>query len=66
MLAPGAFENPRAKLVIGDGFEHVSKQVLDDSLDVVIMDLVDPAVGVNEFPMYSSAFFALLATKVNR
>ncbi len=46
----GAFDDKRASLVISEGKEYVEARLADASVDVMIMDLVDPMVGVaNKF-----------------
>jgi len=52
----GAFDDPRAHLVIGDGREFVEKA--KEEYDVVIMDMTDPA-GPSRF-LYTADFFRLV------
>lgn len=49
----GAFDDPRAKIVIADGMEYVAQT--DEKYDVVISDCTDP-VGPGEV-LFSSAFY---------
>lgn len=48
----GSFYDPRAEVVIMDGFRYV-KNVDDGSFDVVIMDLTDPYASEIAKPVYS-------------
>jgi spermidine synthase len=62
----GAFEDSRANLFIGDAKEYVEGRLTDHSVDVIIMDLVDPMVGVpNNFPAYQLSFFKTLAQRLS-
>lgn len=61
----GSFDDSRTSLVIGDAKEYVDSRLSDRSVDVVIMDLVDPMVGVaNAFPAYQPEFFRTMLTKL--
>ncbi|MCX8013508.1 MAG: polyamine aminopropyltransferase, partial [Rectinema sp.] len=54
-ISGGAFEDPRAELVIGDGREWVER-CPDHEYDVVIMDMTDP-FGPSE-ALYTQEFFS--------
>lgn len=49
----GSFNDPRAKVLIMDGFEYV-KKAGDSVFDVVILDLTDPYVSEIAKPVYSA------------
>ncbi len=54
----GSFNDPRAKLVIMDGFKYVNEAVeRGEVFDVVVMDLTDPYSSEIAKPLYSSGFF---------
>ncbi len=57
----GSFNDPRARVVIMDGFNYVD-QALEkgEVFDVVIMDLTDPYSSEIAKPLYSREFFAKL------
>jgi len=62
----GAFDDSRVNLVIADGKDYVESRLADGSVDVMIMDLVDPMVGVaNNFPLYATSFFQAVAAKLS-
>ena len=52
----GAFEDPRAKVVIADGAEYIRKAP-DKSFDVVILDLTDPYSSEIARNLYSEQFY---------
>jgi spermidine synthase len=45
-IAAGAWDDPRAELIVGDGIDYVARAA-DDSFDVIIVDSTDP-IGVGE------------------
>jgi spermidine synthase len=52
--------------VIGDGKDYVESRLADGTVDVMIMDLVDPMVGMaNEFPAYQASFFRTVVSKLS-
>ncbi len=53
-IGGGAWEDARAKIVVGDGIAHVA-QAAAASVDVIIVDSTDPA-GVGEV-LFSDAFY---------
>ena len=53
-LSNGAFEDPRAELLISDGVKFVAETI--DTFDVIIIDSTDP-VGPGEV-LFSEAFYA--------
>ena len=57
-IGGGAWDDPRATLIIGDGVAHVAAAP-DASVDVIIVDSTDPA-GVGEV-LFSEAFYAQCA-----
>lgn len=54
-IADGAWDDPRAEIIEGDGVRHVS-EAPDGRYDVIIVDSTDP-VGVGE-ALFSDAFYA--------
>lgn len=50
----GAYDNPRAKIIIGDGFAYVRE--CEEKYDIIVCDSTDP-VGPGEV-LYSEAFYA--------
>jgi spermidine synthase len=59
-ISNGAFDNPRAQVVIADGFEYMRQH--RGQFDVVIVDSTDPvgpAIPLFEEPFYRDVFAAL-------
>ncbi|MBI5137872.1 MAG: polyamine aminopropyltransferase [Nitrospirae bacterium] len=57
----GAFDDPRMKLVIGDGFDYVMRAAdRGERFDVVILDLTDP-IGPSR-PLYTVEYYRAIAT----
>jgi len=54
-IGAGAWDDPRARVVIEDGIRHV-REAADGSADVIIVDSTDPA-GVGEV-LFTEAFYA--------
>jgi spermidine synthase len=54
-IAAGAWDDPRAEVIVGDGIAYV-RDAADASFDVIIVDSTDP-VGVGEV-LFSDAFYA--------
>jgi spermidine synthase len=54
-IAGGAWSDPRAEVIVGDGIDYV-KQAPDASFDVVIVDSTDP-IGVGEV-LFTDEFYA--------
>lgn len=54
MIAAGAWDDPRATVMVGDGIDHVAN-ASDESYDVIIVDSTDP-VSVGEV-LFSGAFY---------
>ncbi len=54
-IGGGAWEDPRAQVIVGDGIAYV-REAADASFDVIIVDSTDPA-GVGEV-LFSDAFYA--------
>jgi len=58
LMHQGAFDDPRAKVVIEDGFLYVENALKSgDKYDVVIMDLTDPYSSDIAKQLYSPEFF---------
>ena len=58
----GAFDDPRAELVFGDGVAFVAES--DRQFDVIILDTTDP-VGPGE-PLFTEAFYADCRARLRR
>ncbi|OGG48209.1 MAG: spermidine synthase [Candidatus Handelsmanbacteria bacterium RIFCSPLOWO2_12_FULL_64_10] len=59
-ISKGAFENPRANVVIGNGFEYIREH--EGEFDVVLVDSTDPvgaAVPLFQEPFYRDVFASL-------
>ena len=54
VIAGGAWNDPRAEVIVGDGIDHV-KRAADASYDVIIVDSTDP-IGVGEV-LFTDAFY---------
>ncbi|MFP3492316.1 MAG: polyamine aminopropyltransferase, partial [Vulcanisaeta sp.] len=59
----GVFENPKLKLVIGDGRKFVSNT--KDKYDVIILDLTDPLEGGPSYLLYTVEFYNILKDRLN-
>ena len=53
-IAAGAWDDPRAAVIVGDGIRHVA-EAADGAYDVIIVDSTDP-VGVGE-SLFTEAFY---------
>lgn len=63
----GAFEEPRATVVIDDGRRYVERAVAwGERYDVVIADLVDPAEGGPAQKLYTLEFYEMVKRLVGR
>ncbi len=60
----GAFEDPRVKLVIGDGKAWLENS--NENFDLIIMDLTDQVDLGPSFPLYTHGFFSTLKSHLNR
>ncbi len=62
----GCFNDPRARIVIMDGFEYVEEALKGgEKYDIVIMDLTDPYGSEIARRLYSEAFFQKLKKLVD-
>ena len=59
----GAFEDPRAELVITDALAWLEKS--DEKFDVIIGDLTDPWPQAPSHGIYSVSFFKLITDRLN-
>ncbi len=59
----GAFENPKVKLIIGDGRKFVS-EYSGEKFDVVVLDLTDPVAGGPSYYLYTYEFYSLIKNNV--
>ncbi len=55
----GSFEDPRVKLVIGDGRKFL-EETEPNSFDVIVLDLVDPFEGGPAAKLYTKEFYELV------
>jgi spermidine synthase len=53
-IAAGAWDDPRAEVIVGDGIDYVARAA-DGSFDVIIVDSTDP-IGVGEV-LFTDAFY---------
>lgn len=54
----GAFDDPRLKLVIQDGYEYVMNAAkTGEKFDVIISDLADPTEGGPAYKLYTKEFY---------
>ena len=56
----GALEDPRLKLIIGDGFEYVEKNTSKEKFDVIIADLADPIEAGPAYKLYTKEFYEMI------
>ena len=59
----GAFEDPRAKIVISDGLKYVDE--VHELFDVVILDLTDPYASVIARKLYTEQFYRKIYGKTS-
>jgi spermidine synthase len=57
-IGAGAWDDPRAEVIVGDGIDYVARAA-DGSFDVIIVDSTDP-IGVGEV-LFTDAFYASCA-----
>ncbi|MGC9156926.1 MAG: polyamine aminopropyltransferase [Candidatus Micrarchaeia archaeon] len=62
-MSDGAFEDPRAKVVIDDGKKFISRT--NEKFDAIILDLTDLAEGNKSYALYSKEFYAKLKGILN-
>ncbi len=61
----GAFDDPRARVVVADGFKYLREAVeRGETFDVVVMDLTDPFGSEIAYHLYSVESFQLLRRAV--
>jgi len=60
----GAYNDPRLRVVIGDGREYIGGQ--RDSFDVIILDVVDPTEGGPAALLYTQEFYSLVHRALRR
>jgi spermidine synthase len=58
--ADGAYEDPRARLVIDDAWRYLQEQAGNRRFDVVIADLTDPGPVGPAGGLYNAAFFSAI------
>ena len=59
----GAYDSPRAKLVIGDAKAGLEAEP-DGSIDVIICDLSDPLDGGPCYQLYTTSFYEMCKSKL--
>ena len=59
----GAFDNPKLRLVIGDGRKFVEES--RDKFDVIILDLTDPLEGGPSYLLYTVEFYTMIKDRLN-
>ena len=64
--AAGAFDDPRATLVIGDAWRYLQEQAGHQRFDVVIGDLTDPGPVGPAGSLYNPAFFGAIRRCLTR
>jgi spermidine synthase len=57
-----SFEDPRARLVVGDGKKFLEET--QDTYDVIILDLTDPIGGTPGVQLYTKEFYELIYSKL--
>ncbi len=62
-MSDGAFEDPRAKVVIEDGKKFISRT--NEKFDAIILDLTEPTKGNESYALYSKEFYAKLKRILN-
>jgi spermidine synthase len=58
----GAFDDPRADVVIGDALAYLREH--DEAFDVIIIDLTDPSEDGPIGELYGEAFYRLVASRL--
>jgi spermidine synthase len=58
----GAFDDPRAELVIGDAREYLQRT--DESFDAIIVDVTDPVAGGPSYLLFTEEFYRLAAARL--
>jgi spermidine synthase len=58
----GAFDDPRAEVVIGDALDHLREH--DESFDAIVIDLTDPSEDGPIGELYSEGFYRLVASRL--
>ena len=62
-MSQGAFDDPRLKLVIGDGRKFIEES--RDKYDVIILDLTDPLEGGTSYLLYTVEFYTAIKNRLN-
>jgi len=62
----GAYDDPRANLVIGNGIEFITKKSKDDYFDVILMDTLDPIDGILSFGLFNVPFYKSMHKKLTK
>lgn len=61
----GAFDDPRLKLVIEDGFKYVKDNIGKETFDVIIADLADPLEAGPAYKLYTKEFYEMVKKLLN-
>jgi spermidine synthase len=63
----GAFDDPRARVVIEDGRKYLENTVKEgEKFDVIILDLVDPLEGGPALKLYTREFYTLVYNALSK
>jgi spermidine synthase len=58
----GAFDDPRAEVIIGDALAYLREH--DETFDVIVVDLTDPSEDGPIGELYSDGFYRLVASRL--
>ncbi|ADY01374.1 spermidine synthase [Vulcanisaeta moutnovskia 768-28] len=59
----GAFDNPKLRLIIGDGRKFIEES--KDKFDIIILDLTDPLEGGPSYLLYTVEFYTMIKDRLN-
>jgi Spermidine synthase len=59
----GAFEDPRTKLLIDDGYNYLRRS--EEQFDAIILDLTDPIKESTSYKLYTIEFYNLIKSKLS-
>ncbi|HEY3082906.1 MAG TPA: fused MFS/spermidine synthase [Chloroflexota bacterium] len=59
----GAFDDPRAELVIGDARAHLERS--SQTYDAIVVDVTDPIAGGPSYLLFTREFYRLAASRLN-
>jgi spermidine synthase len=61
----GAYDNPRSRLVIGNGIDFINKKAVNGEFDVILMDTLDPIDGILSFGLFNIPFYQTMNKKLS-